>query len=379
MPDLTVFNGSEAKREIFIAGVERELGNQSQTGILQLCVPKYDTTGAGKVFIRIMGASKAVRRTEKFAQVAKSKGGKFRTIELTLNEIIANDAYLDKEAKQTDISLDTELMKNQADSITVDKQFRVIDVIEEGVTAGTIQVVNMTTEPSIYKAIVNAMTGLVGYTQTVGIVVDRYGYGAMLQDDKLINRDFHDAYLAKNGNIDGLPVAGGRVVFMMNLEKDVYGVDSYLEKGVAYLIGYGAIGTGEATGIVNKTGWNDDAMHYYIQSIAYFNAVVKHPKMIIKLLYQVPAGVAKALTASAAGLLQPVGLAIPRTTEPNEDLVGSRMEQLEKMTKEELQSLLTVNKLVFKSSDSKADLIDAILTHEFGEGYDDADGVGDKL
>lgn len=364
---LEIFNGSQAAKERWEAGVERELGDQSQSMLIKICEPKTDTTGNNKVWFRIMGASKAVRRNGKFSVVGKSKGGKIRSIALTLEEIIANDSFLDSEVKSTDISLDKELMKNQADSITVDENFIIIDKIEEAVSAGTIKTVDDSAGAGgFYTSVVKAMTALIGYTSSVHIVVDRYGWGTMLQDDKLINRDFHDAYLAKNGNIDGLPVAGGKILFLRNIEKDVYGVDSFIEKGVAYLIGDRSIGCGFARGITSKSGWDSQEMAYYLQSIAYFNAIVKFPNKIIKLKYKVPDNIAAALMVRGVSATE----AVPRSGEMR-DPFDSRADQLSELTDRELKQLLKVNGLEFKEGESysKEGAIDLILAKEFPEEY----------
>lgn len=362
---LEVFNGSQAAKERWEAGVERELGDQSQRMLIDICEPKTDTTGNLKVWFRIMGASKAVRRSGKFSVVGKSKGGKIRSISLQLEEIIANDSFLDMEVKSTDISLDKELMKNQAGSILVDENFMIIDRIEEQVTAGTIATIDKSAQDGFYDSVVTAMTSIMGYTSDINIVVDRFGWATMLKDDKLINRDFHDAYLAKNGNINGLPVAGGKILFMKNIEADVYGQDSFLEKGVAYLIGKGAIGAGFAKGITAKTGWDNQEMAWYLQSIAYFNAIVKFPKKIVKLKYKVPAdvnAVMERVMSAAEGI-------------PNDkaaqDPFDSRANQLDGMTDREIKSLLKVYELSFKEGEtySKEGAIDLILEKEFPEEY----------
>lgn len=366
MPMLDVFNGSEAAKERWEAGVERELGDQSQRMLIDICEPKTDVTGNLKVWFRIMGASKAVRRNGKFSVVGKSKGGKIRSISLQLEEIIANDSYLDSEVKSTDISLDKELMKNQAESILVDENFIIIDKIEEGVTNGDITEVDGQTEPSIYNNIVAAMTKIIGYTSDVRLVVDRYGWGSMLSDDKLINRDFHDAYLAKNGTIDGMPVAGGKVLFMRNIEEDVYGVDSFLEKGVMYLIGNKAIGAGFAKGITAKSGWDSQEMAYFLQSIAYFNAIVKFPKKIIKLKYKVPENVAKMLTASKFSVQE----VVPRKEEA-QDPFDSRAAQLDGMSDRDIKALMKAMGLSFAEGETynKETAVDMILEKEFPEEY----------
>ena len=365
---LEVFNGSQAAKERWEAGVERELGDQSQSMLIKICEPKTDTTGNNKVWFRIMGASKAVRRNGKFSVVGKSKGGKIRTIALTLEEIIANDSFLDSEVKSTDISLDKELMKNQADSILVDENFMIIDKIEEGVLDRSIKEIDDSSgQTGFYESVVKAMTSLIGFTSKVHIVVDRFGWGTILQDDKLINRDFHDAYLAKNGNIDGLPIAGGRVLFLRNIEKEVYGVDSFIEKGVAYFIGDRSIGCGFAKGINSKSGWDSQEMAYYLQSIAYFNAIVKFPKKIVKLKYKVPDNI-DALMAAGYSAYE----AVPRTGEPK-DPFDSRAEQLDGMSDRELKQLLKINTLDFKEGESysKEGAIDLILAKEFPEEYEE--------
>ena len=335
--DNHLFNGKELAIETYKKNVIREIGDQSQDALLRVCQWKEDLNGTGAVWITIMGASKALRRGDKYSMVGFSKGNKTRRVKLQLEEVIAKDLFTDQEKKETNIAFDKEIAKNQADSIKVERNFNIIDSIEDEVTNNTVILVDKSSAGDSYNTLYDdvrtIMTHLVGMGVPIHMVIDRHGWGAIMAEEKFINQDYYGSYLAQNGSVDGMVIQGAKVALCEDIEEDVYGQDSYLDPGVVYFIGENSIALGNRPDVNVKDMWSNYWSAYVLETIAYVGCKVVKPKQIVKLVlppqdkYAGMGGIA-AIATNTAQPEQPTSEELSTFNTKQAELNGYSLEEL---------------------------------------------------